>query len=594
MLDGAAIHLVETADDAAAFIRWLSEPRAAIAIDTETSGLRPYAANGDWLRLVQFGDTRDGWVLSSIRWWGLIEQALKWIIGAGTATLWANANFDLNFLELAGLPVPPVHRIHDIYVMDHLLDPMRSHALKKIGDRMWPGSSAGQAALDDDFRLNKWTWATIPETRVAYWAYAGFDVVLTSRIAERLWKEIHERNMRPQYDREMAAQALGRRMEKKGLLIDVGATSGYLTDWTLEMQSIETELNQLGVDNPSSARMVAMAMSLTESWEPDDWTETGLPKLDEKILKGIDSDISRRVLRFRRLRKWTVAYLGKFLSEQDIYGRVHPNINTLRARTGRMSITGIPFQTLPSLKSGGTGAYDIRRCVIVPEGRRLWAVDYDTQELRIFASLADEPAYQAAFTSGKDLHSYVAQLVYQDETVGKGDVRREIAKNTQYARLYGAGAAKIAETANVTEAEVAHFIATFDETFTRAGEFIKGLDTLGRQRLAETGRPYVWSHGGRYLPSDEHKVYALLNYLIQGSAADVLKAKMIELDAQGYGDNMMLPVHDELLFDFPEGEVDGPHDVAQIMVDDTSFAVPLTTELSGPYTSWGEKYAPKG
>lgn len=588
-LDPAPITLVETAEEASQFISWLGERRPGLAIDTETEGLRLFVGEG--LRLVQFGDSTRAWVLSAKRWYGAIEEALR---KYQEPTLWANVNFDLHALELAGLPLPGgTHNRHDIQIMDQLLDPARPHALKKIGERYWPGSAAGQYELDEVMRKGKYTWASVPEGHPAYWVYAGWDPILTARIADKHWPDIHSRGLRSVYDTEMAVQDIARRMEKKGLLIDTTYTANLLQSWLMERDELEAELQSLGVGNPRAAQQVAQAMQLTEDWEPDDWTDTGLPKLDEKVLKGIDSDISRRVLRYRRLVKWCKAYLMKFMSERDADGRIHPSIHSLRARTGRWSITGIPLQTLPAAKSGGTGGYDIRRCIIVPDDRALYAVDYDSQELRLFAHYANEPELIRAFAEGKDLHSYVAQLVYRDESIGKGDLRREIAKNTQYARLYGAGAAKIADTANVTEAEVANFIETYDNTFTEAAAFIRSLDEVGRSRLAETGKAFVTSWGGRYIPADEDRIYSLLNYLIQGSAKDVLSKKLVELDAAGYGDNCMITVHDEVLFDFPADDTDSPREVASIMEEHNAFRVPLTTELSGPYTSWGQKYAAK-
>lgn len=827
MLEDAELHLVETLDEAQAFLSWLGERRPVLGLDTETTGLRPYAT--DHLRLVQFGDARTGWAVSYRNWRGLIEQALGQYDGPVALH---NANFDLHFLAQAGLPLPPLHRLHDTMLMDHLLDPMRAHGLKAVGERLWPGSGAGQFELDNDMRRNKWTWATVPENLRSYWVYSAWDPVLTARVAENLWPQIHERGLVDQYHREMAVQDIAYRMERKGLLIDPAYTDGLRAEWSTEMHELEAELEALGVGNPSAARQVAQAMQLTENWEPDDWTETGQPKMDEKVLKGIDSEISRRVLRFRRLRKWIGTYLETFLRDRDENDRLHPSIRTLRARTGRMSITGPPMQTLPSAKSGY--GYHIRRCIVVPPGKALWAIDYDIQELRLFAHYSGDPAYMEAFAGGRDLHSYIAQLVYQDPTIGKGDQRREIAKNcmvpgtrvltrdlrwvpvetlkagdkilafdenqnegshsrskmrrvrdgvvtstgiairptmnvylvdgtrltvtdnhmflvttnksnksvwveaqhltptmeiikylnvwdedtskdagwlagmldgeghltagptgpdigvcqnpgptsdrlerllgpkwcavrtnrnvrawnlrgtwadraeflgsirperlvakfpvgfalqsanriridrverapdqpvvllstdtetyfsegfgshnTGYARLYGAGPDKIADTAGVTAEEVRHFMQTFDATFTRAGEFIKELDTIGRRRLVEEGRPYVVTWGGRTLPADPDRIYALLNYLIQGTAADVLKVKMLELDGAGLGDSMLLPVHDELLFEFDEGDTEGPELARKIMEEHDAFSVPLLCGASGPYPDWGSKY----
>jgi DNA polymerase-1 len=197
-----------------------------------------------------------------------------------------------------------------------------------------------------------------------------------------------------------------------------------------------------------------------------------------------------------------------------------------------------------------------------------------------------------AFAEGKDLHSYTASLVYGKpyDEIGKDDPLRQIAKNTRFAQLYGAGPDKIAQTAGVPVHLVEEFIASSDLVFPGIPQFMQSMDTLARTRLGAEGVGYVWSHGGRYLPSDPDKLYSLVNYLIQGSASDILKTKIIELDMAGYGDWIMCPVHDELLFNIPNGSEDEMPKIKAIMEDHTSFSVPLTCSVTGPLNNWGDAY----
>lgn len=576
MLEGAALHFVETVEEAAAFMRWLSERRPILGVDTETTGLRPYA--GDTLRLVQFGDAKTGWSISYRQWRGLIEQALQLYTGP---VVLHNLNFDRHFLTQAGLPFPSLERQHDSMLMDHLLDPARAHALKAVGERYWPGSSAGQYQLDEDKHKNKWDWATIPEDWLSYWSYAAWDPVLTCRIAERHWPQIHGTYLE-QYQREVAVQDLAFRLERRGLSIDPVYTSNLLQEWTWEMDALQAELNQLGLDNPSSNFQIAQAMQLTEDWDPDDFTETGAPKVDEKVLKGIDSEISRRVLRFRRLRKWTGSYLATFLRERDADDRVHPSIRTLRARTGRMSITDPALQTLPR-------GPEIRNCIVAPQGQLLWSIDQANVEVRLFAHLSQDPDLMEAVRAGENLHEFAARQVFQEPDFKKAnDIERyTLAKNSQLGMLYGAGPAKIAETAHTTLEAATAFYNGYKERFKGADAIMRTLDTTGRQRLIETGRPFIYTWGGRYSPADSDRIYSLLNYWCQGSASDIFKTMMLELDAAGFGDAMVLPVHDELLFQFPTGDNTSIQDAAKVMTWPDRLTVPLTVGVSGPADRWG-------
>jgi DNA polymerase-1 len=107
------------------------------------------------------------------------------------------------------------------------------------------------------------------------------------------------------------------------------------------------------------------------------------------------------------------------------------------------------------------------------------------------------------------------------------------------------------------------------------------------------GLRYVLTKSGRrFSVPNDNELYKCVNGLMQGGGADIIKDAVVRLDQLGYGDNIVLPIHDELLFQFPEGDTEGPAAVAAIMEDHT-LTVPITTELSGPFTSWGEGYMPK-
>ena len=569
------LHFVESVDDAQEFLRWLGQSREILAVDTETSGFHWYGP--DTLRLVQFGDADAGWSISYRNWRGLIEKALRDYTGD---VVMHNSSFDQHFLEAHGLSTVPVHRLHDTMIADTLIDPTRSHGLKPAAERIYPGVMGGQALLKDAFHRNKWNWSSVPENFPLYHQYAALDTVLTARLYSALMPQVQP--YRVAYDREMAAMSVLFRAETRGMRIDPFYTSNLLAEWTQEAEGLLLELNNLGLENPNSGRQLAAAMALTEDWEPEAWTETGMPAVDASILKGIDSEISRRVLRYRRLTKWNGAYLSTFLNKRDANDHVHPTIRNIQARTGRMSITGPALQTLPR------GSY-IRDCVLPDEGQSMWAVDYDTMEMRMFAHYSQDPRLVQAVHEGQDLHLFAAREIYGDPNMSKDDKRRSLAKNTGFGILFGAGDAKTAETAGVDVETAKAFRAAYKERYTGVDTFMSQIDEIGRKRRVETGRGYITTWGGRYSPADDKRLYALLNYLIQGSCADLFKDKIIALDSAGYGDNIILPVHDELLFNFPEGDTESIQDVVSLMEERERFSVPFTVGVSGPLTRWGDK-----
>jgi len=142
------------------------------------------------------------------------------------------------------------------------------------------------------------------------------------------------------------------------------------------------------------------------------------------------------------------------------------------------------------------------------------------------------------------------------------------------------------------ESTVRAFLQRYEVEFPGVRGFISTIEGLGRQRLADTGELYVKSLNGRPLPAEPDRIYALTNYLIQGTCADLLKNKILQLDEAGLADRIVLPVHDEILLSLPEGP-DGAAEAAEIhriLEDHTTFQVPLTCETTGPLTNWGEKY----
>lgn len=583
MID-ARLRFVETVDEASELMRWLGERRQVLGIDTETEGLKLYS--GHAMRLWQVGDTQMGWAVDLFKWRGLIEQVMTYVRRDALPTVFHNAKFDFHAMEVAGLPVPMWSRTHDTAIMAKLLEPHRRAGMKTVGERYWPGSGAGEQLLNEAKRKGGWTWATIPTDNLAYWSYSAWDPVLASRLAEEFWPRINaDPALRAAYDREMAVAAVLYRSERRGIRVDPRYTSELQAKWTDRITVLRAELDDMGLKNPGSGPQIAKALKDISHWDPTEFTETGLPKTGEEVLKYIDSPIAERVIEYKRLKKWTSTYLNVFLRDRDENDMVHPSINTLQAKTGRMSITGPPMQTLPS------GDPTIRDCIIAPEGTRLYMADYDNMEMYAFAHYSQDPGLMQAARDGLDMHKYGASIANGIPMEEVTKAQRKIAKlSVSFGKLYGAGRESVASAAGVSLEAIDIFLERYDREFPGVASFMETIISTGRRRWREESNPYITTWGGRKAISDSDKLYALVNYLIQGSCADLLKHKIVELDKAGFGDNIVLPVHDELLFAFPEGDTRGPAEAAYIMEERQMFTVPFTVETSGPYCSWGAKY----
>lgn len=579
MLPSLEINLVDSVAEAQRFLSWLGERRPALAVDTETTGLEWDAQ----VRLVQFGDGASAWAVPALRWRGVAEEGLAAVRDAGVPVVMHNAQFDMHRLVQNGYPAPAFRNVEDTQVLARLHAPLQPAGLKRLCSRLFGREAvAGQALLDEGMRKNRWTWATVPDTFPPYWQYGALDTSLTALAFERLAPLVP----RSIYDREMAVLEIMYGAEQRGMRVDPDYTSALLAEWQEEAQTLLALLQEQGIPNPSSNADVTSALRAA-GWEPEEFTDTGLPRLDKAVLSALSGrygELALPLLRYRRLVKWCSTYLERFLQDRDADDRLHPNIQTLAARTGRMSIRNPALQTLPSKEAS------IRNCVIPSEGSVLYAIDFSQIEMRMMAHFSGDPGLSDALRS-EDLHAFCASLAYNVPLASVSKAQRSIAKNTNFARLYGAGPARIAQTAGVPVEDVKGYMTAFDSRFPGVSAFIDGVQRTAKIRLADEGEPYVQTSGGRRLTGDPDKIYALTNYLIQGSAADVFKSAVIAVDNAGLGEFIVCPIHDEILFDFPKGEAEHLAKEAQTAMEDhTSFSVPLVCEVTGPLNRWGEAY----
>lgn len=578
----ARLVLVDSWEEAELFIDWLGQRHEYLAVDTESKGLKWWLP--DQLRMIQFGDTETGWAVPLHRWGGLAERALERFDGGWVMH---NMPFDLHQLQEAGLPVPGRAQCHDTKILHHISDPLASHGLKRIATRKWGAEAAiGEKELKRAFKQNKWFWDTVPYDFPAYWCYSAMDTVLTAR----LFADLRGGAAGDAYRRELDVARICWAAEKRGLRIDDEYTQQLAGKWLQDMLQIQERLDTWGLHNPNSRVQLLAALQAEIDFEPGEWTPTGQPKLSEGILADLSGEVASDVLRYRRLRKWSAAYLEHFLHEQDPLGRVHPSINTMAARTGRMSVTGPPLQTLPR----GT---EIRDCILPYPGEKLLLIDFDIMELRCGAAFCGDPMMSLAFKEGKDLHRFAASLalgIPEDEVDKK---TRQAFKTVGYAKFYCAGMGRIAQTmrqemhdSSLTDDQAAHLTEQWSAAFEGVDPFIKSILSLGESRSKALGYGYVNTTGGRQvrcLPGEEYK---LVNGLIQGSCRDVFGEVMTRVDNAGYGDCIVLPVHDELIFSLrPEDFEDARHELTELMTWN-EFPVPLTVSASPALDRWGDEY----
>lgn len=599
-LENVQLNLINSVDDAFEFMRWLSTVRGPLAIDTESEGL---SVETDNVRLVQFGDDMQGWAMDFSKWGGVVEDVIRKWEGSYVAH---NTTFDYAMLKKHGYELPK-HKCHDTRLMIHTLDPVNPTGLKQVAARIVDRTAAGLSNMLD-VALGKhggWTWADVPIVTegplAVYWQYGGLDCVLTRRVFDEIAPKV--RTECPEaYKIELAVNWVVEKMQRRGCVIDRPFVAEKQQQFAEYVDKIERWcLEHYNVKPGSNAKVIEVLE--TFGFEFTKKTKTGAKVLDREVLSAIEHPLAEAVFNRRRVQKLESTYLRRFLEYSEYDGLLHPSINSIGGsgknigesggtsaiRTGRMSLSNPNLQQLP--RTGSFRPADVvRSAIIAREGHTLLLSDFDQVEFRIMAHLSKDYNLINTFNETADIFTDLGKMIYRDEDFTKKDPRRTTVKNATYSKLYGAGVEKLAWTAKISLEEAQYVTHRYDELYPGISKYMYNRTNEGRKNLQNEGIPYVRSPlTGRRLIADEGKEYTLTNYTIQGMAAEIMKTKIIQLDAAGLGDYMILPVHDEVIFDVPVQERQNAiQTIKSIMNDDQMLSVPLTAGIAEG-ARWGEK-----
>lgn len=586
-MEGVTISLVEDIDELMEFKRWLGERRDWLAVDVETDGLRWWDGK---LRLVQFGDAHRSFAIPWEWWPKAVNDAMAQYEGP---VVGHNFKFDLHWLErLCSSFTPRWDRSYDTMIMAHLHEPHLRAGLKEVASRhVHPNAAHGERVLKAVMAQNGWDWATVPIDHPAYWGYACIDTVLTARLAAKLYPIVSQ-TRGYMLDLEHQVQAVLSRMESRGAVIDREYAIATSQRFQTRVQQFESwAATHYGIDKLGSNDKVIQKLG-SMGWNFTKTTEKGKLALDDEVLLTIIRDaggemaeLATVVRSTRKLKKLISTYLDKFVELADSDGILHCSIRQLGARTGRMSVATPSLQNLPRNE-------EVRSCFVPRAGHRLVLSDFDQIEIRLLAHFCKDPGLISAILDPSiDVHTRAARLIYSDPELSKSDPRRTITKNAVFAKVYGAGAAKFALTAKISEAEAARFMADYDSTFPAVPNFIGYVQHVARERRKQ-GDAFVQTPLGRLESlGGGTDFYKLVNYLIQGTAADIMKTQLVALDAAGLGQYMVLPVHDEIIMDVPESEIKAVSEIIQreMPILDDRYTVPITSDLA-VVERWGDKY----
>lgn len=570
------LHFVESIDDLMEMKRWAGERRETpMGVDTESGGFSPWHTR---LRTIQLGDKHHGWFIPWERWGGGALEILNSYEGEFT---WHNLPHDAKFMEVKTGWKIPWHRCHDTLIGARIQDPSRPAGLKPLVSKLVDKTAlTGQKLLDDAMKAQKWTWDTVPIDFDPYRVYSALDPVLNCHLWEHIIPDVQQR-FGVVYDLEMAVVRIATKMMIKGAQLDpiyINAEREKLLTFSQEAR-LWLKVTY-GITSPLSAGQISRA--LTElGVQIDAFTDAGAPKMDKATLEryqqtSLDTrvqELCRYVLAVRHADKLRGTYLDNFMEMADSDGVLHASINTLAARTGRMSMSDPNLQNLPRDDKM------IRGSIIPREGNVLISCDFSQVEARLGAHFSQDAGLIKAFNDadefGTDFFCGVASGIF-NEDIGKKDPRRQLTKNVVYASLYGAGTRKMAETAGVPYEQMAPVADGFNTTYPGLKMV---LESTYREAMARE-KPYVITPLGRHIPLDKDRAFTQgLNSVIQSHAGEVFKISLTRMEAAGLSDYLLIPVHDEVVADVPREDAENVlHELEACMTDRENYAVAILAD----------------
>ena len=389
------------------------------------------------------------------------------------------------------------------------------------------------------------------------------------------------------------------RMERRGVRIDEAALARLSQEYEADLSRIEGEIFALAgekflVSSPKQLqRILFEKLRLPVAKK----TKTGY-STDEDVLEQLAAqhELPARILAHRRLAKLKNTYIDALPPlVNPRTGRIHPTFNQLGAATGRLSATRPNVQNIPIRTPEGVR---IREAFVAAEGAVLLSADYSQVELRILAHYSGDESLIEAFRRGEDIHRRTAAEVAGIAPAEVGDEQRARAKAVNFGIIYGSSAFGLANQLGIASADAQ---ATIDAYLARYRGVRRFLDeTIEAAR--EQG--FVRTHLGRrrYLPDLRSRNRTLrnaaermaVNSVIQGTAADLIKKAMVAVDAAVSAERlpaqMILQVHDELVFEVPEAEVQRVGSrVRELMEGVLPLRVPLVVDV-GSGRNWRDAH----
>jgi DNA polymerase-1 len=436
--------------------------------------------------------------------------------------------------------------------------------------------------------------------------YASEDADITLRLWTMLKPRLAREGMSSVYERlERPLIPILAHMEAAGIKVDTQLLHGLSQDFAGRIQILEGEIHQLAGEtfNIASPKQLGEILFEKLGYEGGKKSKTGAFSTGADILEDMAEngvEIARKVLDYRQLAKLKSTYTDALMaSVNNRTGRVHTSFSMVGASTGRLSSSDPNLQNIPIRTQEGR---QIRGAFIARPGCKLISADYSQIELRLVAHVAQEKTMLEAFRNGVDIHAQTASEVFGVPLDQMDAETRRRSKAINFGIVYGISAFGLSRQLSIPQSEARDYIATYLDRFPGIRTYMNDAREFAREHLyVETlfgRRIHIEQIGASNQAMRGFSERQAINAPIQGSAADIIKRAMIclpaELAAQGLAADMLLQVHDELIFEVPEEQAEQSVQLIKSVMENAAspvvqLSVPLVVD-AGIADSWSEAH----
>lgn len=580
-------HLVDDEESLQALVSHLKKHKE-ICLDTETTGIRPMLAE-----LVGIGlgtQAKEAWYVPMNGKLGAekVLGALKPLFENPHFSFYGhNIKYDAHILWNVGIHMANI--CFDSMLASYVLNShQRRHSIDDLSLQYYGKKKTAIETLIGKGK-NEISMRDVPIERVC--AYCCEDVDYACRLKTSLSQALDERGLRPVLmNLELPLLPVLLRMERHGIYVDAELLRAMGKQITSQIAKIEEEVYALAGErfNLNSPRQLSDILFIKMGIRPPRKTATG-HSTNADVLESLSENhpLAGKVLEYRSLEKLRSTYVESLPYEINSQtGRIHPNFNQSVAATGRLSCQDPNLQNIPVRTEAGRRI----RTAFMPQHRgwSFLSADYSQVELRLLAHLSEDPTLLHAFHHKEDIHAHTAAIIFGVPIQEVTPSQRHQAKAVNFGVIYGQQAFGLGRELGIDFKSASTFIDLYFKRYPKVKGFVEGVIAQARKSgraVTMTGRerliPEILSQNGALRTAAERLA---INTPLQGSAADLIKLAMIKLDQElrrlGKRSFLVLQIHDELLLEVPDEEIEEVMPlVRDVMQGAMTLKVPLTVDV---------------